>query len=137
MKKRYFPKKEKGVPKGYDSMLEYNLHTGPLKGCEHHSRTVNYIVKHTYEADFVPVRENNILIEAKGRFQDSAAASKYKWIRDCNPDLEIVFVFEKRGTRFPFAKKRKDGTYMTNEEWCDKEGFRYYYPDTLPKKWSK
>lgn len=136
-RKRYFPKKEKGVPKGYDSMLEYNLHKGPLANCSHHSRTVTYTVDHTYEVDFTPEREQDICIEVKGRFRDGVEAAKYKWIRDCNPDIEIVFIFEKRGTKFPFAKKRKDGSYMTHEEWAEKEGFRYYYPDTIPKKWSK
>jgi len=137
VKKRYFPKREKGLPKGYDSKLELSLHEGPLKGCSHHSRTVKYTVDHVYEPDFIPEREPNILIEVKGRFRDSAEASKYKWVRDCNPDLEIVFIFEKRGTRFPFAKRRKDGSYLTHEEWAEKEGFRYYFPDTVPKKWSK
>lgn len=137
MKKRWFKTKEKGLLKGYDSKLEQTLHQGPLKGCSHHSRTVTYTVEHTYEPDFIPEREQGTFIEVKGRFRDSVEASKYKWIRDCNPDIEIVFVFEKRNTKFPFAKKRKDGTTMTHEEWATKNGFTYYYPDTLPKEWGK
>ena len=137
MKKRWFKKREKSLPKGYDSKLELDLHQGPLKGCEHHTGSVEYIVSHVYEPDFIHPDEKHILIEVKGRFRDGVEAAKYKWIRDCNPELEIVFVFEKRGTKFPFAKKRKDGSYLTHEEWADKEGFNYYYPDTLPEKWSK
>lgn len=136
-KKRWFKKKEKGLLKGYDSLLEQTLHQGPLAGCDHHVGKISYTVEHEYEPDFIHPKEPKVLIEVKGRFRDSVEASKYKWIRDCNPGIEIVFVFEKRGTRFPFAKKRKDGTYMTHEEWAEKNGFEYYFPDTLPERWKK
>lgn len=137
VKKRYFPKKDKTVPKGYDSKLEYELHQNQLKGCEHHTRTVTYIIPHTYEPDFIPTREPNVFIEVKGRARDRAELMKYVHVRDCNPDIEIVFILEKRGTPMPFAKKRKDGSKQTHEDFLDKHGFKYYYPDTVPKKWSK
>lgn len=131
MKKRYFKKRDKKLPKGYDSWLEYELHENELKEYNHHPEKVSYTVSHTYEPDFVHPEFPSILIEVKGRFRDNTEASKYKWIRDCNPDYEIVFVFEKPDTRFPFAKKRKDGTYMTHGEWAEKNGFRYFTRETL------
>ena len=131
MKKRYFKKRDKGLPKGYDSKLEYDLHQNELKGYEHHPDKLDYTVPHTYEPDFVSPVYPHILIEVKGRFRDNTEASKYKWIRECNPDKEIIFIFEKPETPFPFAKKRKDGTKMTHAEWAIKNGFRYFTRETI------
>lgn len=130
MKKRYFPKREKGLPKGYDSKLEYELHQTILKEYDHHPEKVPYTVEHTYEPDFVHADEPSILIEVKGRFRDSSEAAKYRWIQKCNPDKEIVFIFENPDTRFPFSKKRKDGTYLTHGEWAEKNGFRWFTKET-------
>jgi len=131
VKKRYFKKRDKGLPKGYDSKLEYDLHQNELKDYEHHPDKLHYTVSHTYEPDFVSNSNPYLLIEVKGRFRDNTEASKYKWIRDCNPDYEIVFVFEKPDTPFPFAKKRKDGTKMTHAEWAEKNNFRWFTRDTM------
>lgn len=129
MRKRFRPKKEnilKGT--GYDSMFEKNMHEGSLKECSFHNKDdkVAYIVEHTYEPDFVFVKDGKkFLIETKGRFSDSAEASKYVWVRKVLPeDTELVFVWEKFGTAFPFSRKRKDGTRMTHKEWADKNEFR-------------
>ena len=136
-KKRWFKSREKGLPKGYDSKLELVLHEGPLKGCTHHSRTVKYTVDHTYEPDFIPERERDVFIEVKGRARDRAEMMKYVHVQNCNPDIKIVFILEKRNTPMPFAKARKDGSKQTHEDFLEKHGFEYYYPDTIPEKWSK
>ncbi|UIW10581.1 endonuclease [Aeromonas phage BUCT695] len=130
-RRRYRPKKEDVLKgSGYDSMLEKNLHEGKLKDAEHHpkDKLVSYKVDHTYEPDFYFEREGKkYLIESKGRFQDSAEARKYTFVREFLPaDTELVFVWQKPSTRFPFARKRKDGTYMTQEEWADKNEFRHW-----------
>lgn len=127
MKKRYFKKRDKGLPKGYDSKLEVSLHENELQGYDHHPPKLYYTVEHSYEPDFIHSDEPNIVIEVKGRFRDSAEASKYKWIRDCNPDIELVFIFERHQTPMPFAKVRKKcGTKMSHGEWATKNGFRHY-----------
>ena len=129
-KKRYFPKKEdilKGT--GYDSLLEKTLHETVLSECEFHKEPViPYTVSHTYEPDFVYIKDGKkFLIEVKGRFQDSADARRYTFIRESLPDgVELVFIMQKAGTRFPFARKRKDGTYATHEDWFEKHGFRHW-----------
>lgn len=129
MKKRYFKKREeilKGTP--YDSLLEKKLHETSLSGCRFHLKEdkLEYSVIHTYEPDFVCEKGGKTyLIEVKGRFRDSSEASKYVWIRKVLPeDTELVFVWEKARTPFPFAKKRKDGTKQTHAEWANKNGFR-------------
>jgi len=137
VKKRWFKKKEKGLPKGYDSKLEFELHNGPLKGYNHHPDKLTYKIEHVYEPDFVDPEEPHILIEVKGRCRDRAELMKYVHIQKCNPDYEIIFILEKRGVPVPFAKKRKDGTKQTHEEFLTKHGFRYFYPDTIPESWKK
>lgn len=129
MRKRWFAKREavlKGTP--YDSLFEKRMHETVLKDCLFHSteHLIPYTIPHTYEPDFIYVKDGKTyIIETKGRFRDNTEASKYKWIRDSlPPDTELIFVWDKDGTRFPFAKKRKDGTHMTHNEWADKEGFR-------------
>ena len=130
MKKRYFKKKEsvlKGT--GYDSLLEKNLHDTVLKDADFHpTEKVEYIIPHKYNPDFVlSVNGVNYYIESKGRFRDSAEASKYIHIRKFLPEnSELVFIWEKQSTAFPFSKRRKDGTRMTNEEWADKNQFRHW-----------
>jgi hypothetical protein len=130
VKKRYFAKRPKSLPKGYDSQLEKDLHDTIFKGYNHHPQKVDYHVDHTYEVDFINPSEPNILIEVKGRFRDSQDAARYKWIQKCNPDKELVFVFEKPETPMPFSKKRKDGTKISHGEWATKNGFRWYTKET-------
>ncbi|QIN94819.1 endonuclease [Proteus phage 3H10_20] len=133
-KKRYFKKKEnilKGTP--YDSMLEKNLHETKLSNARFHCKEdkIYYEVPHTYEPDFVIEKDGiTYFIETKGRFRDSTEARKYLFIRDFLPEnSELVFIWEKNGTVFPFAKKRKDGTKATHQEWADKQGFRHWVQD--------
>ena len=137
MKKRYFKRRDKSLPKGYDSKLEVSLHENELKGYDHHPFKLDYTVPHTYEVDFVDPDEPNVVIEVKGRFRDRSEATKYVWVQKCNPDIELVFIFEKPHTPFPFAKKRKDGTKMDHAEWAEKNNFRWYTRDTLPEGWKK
>lgn len=140
MKKRYFASKPKNLPKGYDSKLEYRLHTTVLKDCKHHcskDERVEYSIPHKYEYDFRIEHEDTLyLLETKGRFRDSQEASKYKYIRDhlyswksaldtsCT-NVELLLLFENSKTPYPFAKKRKDGTKQTHGEWASKNNFRW------------
>lgn len=135
MFKRYRPKKERmltGTP--YDSLLEKNLHETKLSACRFHDKNdnVSYIVPHTYHPDFVFEHEGmTYLIETKGRFTEPAEARKYLYIREALDEtkFELVFVWQKKGTRFPYARKRLNGTYMSQEEWSDNHGFRHWTQD--------
>lgn len=128
-KKRYAPKKEsliKGTP--YDSLFEKEIHERLLQGARFHNKEdrVDYTVPHYYEPDFVLEKDGKVFyIETKGRFRDSSEARKYLYVRENLPEgAELVFVWEKGGVAFPFAKRRKNGTKATHEEWADKNGFR-------------
>ena len=128
-KKRYAPKKDnliKGTP--YDSLFEKQIHERLLQDARFHDKSdrVDYQVPHYYEPDFVLEKEGKVFyIETKGRFRDSSEARKYIFVRENLPEgAELVFIWEKANTVFPFAKKRKDGTKATHGEWADKNGFR-------------
>lgn len=140
MQKRYFKARDKALPKGYDSKLEYRLHTTVLKDARHHpvkEDLIPYVIPHTYEYDFLLVVENTMyLIETKGRAVDSAELSKYNHVRkylndwhvfkesDCD-SIEFLMIFENSSVPTPFAKKRKDGTKQTHGEWATKNGIKW------------
>lgn len=113
---------------GYDSLFEKEIHERLLPTAKFHSieDKVSYTIPHTYEPDFVLRRgDKTYFIETKGRFRDSAEARKYIFVRENLPEnSELVFIWEKPNKPFPFARKRKDGTKATHEEWANKNGFR-------------
>ena len=136
-----FPRKPRpkkvNVPKGYDSVWEYNLHETILQDWKHHWDNIAYVVSHKYEPDFVKVLNNKtILLETKGRFWDYAEYSKYIHIRTALPlNYELVFLFQKPYAPMPQAKTRKNGTKRTHAEWADKNNFTWYSEDNLPDNW--
>ena len=129
--------KKTNVPKGYDSLWEYDIHQTILKDWKHHWDTIKYVVHHKYEADFVKEFDGKIvLLEAKGRFWDYAEYSKYVHIREALPDyMELVFLFQKPLSAMPGAKVRKDGTKRTHAEWAETNNFTWYSEETLPEEW--
>ena len=129
------------LPKGFDSWFEVDMSKKKLRACEWKPEPVSYFIPHTYcpDAMFIDAFGKEILIELKGRhrFAKAAEMGKYKHIRDSlREDQELVFVLYEEGMRFPAAKKRKDGTFRTYEDWCESNGFSYYYPDTVPRSWA-
>ncbi len=129
--------KKTNVPKGYDSLWEVTLHETVLQNWKHHFDTIDYIVRHKYEPDFVKeIKGKTILLEAKGRFWDYAEYSKYIHIRTALPkNYELIFLFQKPFSPMPQAKKRKDGTKRTHAEWAETNNFTWYSEETLPEEW--
>ncbi len=122
---------------GYDSIWEYLLHDTILKDWDHHADKVSYVVKHSYEPDFVrTLQGKKILLESKGRFWDHAEYSKYKWVREnLSEDTELVFLFANPSAPMPNSKMRKDGTKRTHGEWATTNNFRWFTEATLPDEW--
>ena len=116
--------KKINVPKGYDSLWEFNVHNDLLSDWKHHVDTIKYVVHHKYEADFVrEIDGKTILIEAKGRFWDYAEYSKYIHVRKALPEnYELVFLFQKPYSPMPNSKVRRDGTKRTHAEWAETKG---------------
>ena len=128
---------EKDKPRGYDSKWEYNLHKKLLSNWDLHSQKLSYIIKHTYNPDFVKtIGSKTILLEAKGRFWDYQEYNKYVWIRESFPDdYELVFLFSSPYAPMPAARKRKNGTKFTHAEWAEKNKFKWYSEKTFPEEW--
>lgn len=108
-----------------------------LKGCDYEPCRYDYTWEAQYVPDFVPRKEPNVLIEAKGRFRTRAESRKYQAVQQCNPDIEIVFVFMNPRVPMPGARKRKDGTKLTHAEWAESNNFRWFTLGTLPDEWKK
>lgn len=125
------PASLKGTP--YDSTTEQRLHQGVLANTPFHSEKVPYSVEHKYNPDFIIDKgDTKFLVEVKGYFQDRAEMSKYKWIKKALPEgTYLVFVLEKPDKPIHFQSKRGDGTKMTHEEWCQKEGFMVFTEETI------
>ena len=138
--KRHAVKKrvrKRRYPKGYDSKFEYDLHCNQLRGCTLHPDNLWYTSHHTYEIDFSPVDDPDLIIEAKGRFRTSSEAKKYLDIIRCNPDKRLVFIFANPNTPMPGARRRADGTKFRMIDWAEKNGIELYTPETTPKEWRK
>ena len=129
--------KEKNVPRGYDSNWEYELHNGILSDWDFHTEKIDYVIEHFYAPDFIRSFQGKvILLEAKGRFWDSAEYNKYKWIKKVLPKyMELVFLFANPSAPMPGAKRRKDGTKRTHAEWATANGFRWFSEDSIPDSW--
>lgn len=118
------------INRKWDSNFEKKLFEGCLSHCEYHNKdyTINYTVDHKYYPDFIwSDGTTTYLIEAKGRFEDTAVATKYIWIRDSLPAFyELVFLFQNPPLPMPRSRVRKDGTRQTHKEWADRKGFRWF-----------
>ena len=137
-KKRVPRPVEKDLAPGYDSHWEYKLHSGPLSEWNIHTTKNDYVIEHTYHADFVKeIDGKTILLEAKGRFWDAPEYTKYVWISKCLPEnYELVFLFSDPSAPMPQAKTRVDGTKRSHGEWASSKGFRWYSEASLPEAWS-
>lgn len=121
------------MTKKYDSKFEQQIDKQFPQLEYHPENTIQYTIPSRYEPDFkYCTNTKTYLIESKGRFRTSTEAAKYKHVREVLPaNHEIVFVFMKPNTPMPNAKKRRDGTKQTQEEWAVKNGFRFFYTHNL------
>lgn len=110
-----------------------------MKACKYEPENLiqHYTMEGTYLPDFVPKFDESILIEVKGFFRTRQEANKYLAVRESNPGIEIVFIFGDPKTPMPNSRKRRDGSKFSMAEWADKNEFRWYTYDTIPKEWCR
>jgi hypothetical protein len=111
-----------------------------LKGCDYEPKDaeLHYVVSKVYHPDFVPSSRTGIIFECKGRFRTSYEASKYIAVRECNPNIQIIFIFQSPQTPMPNARVRKKcGTKQSHAEWAEKNNFLWCTKDTIKKEWLK
>ena len=133
------PKKKRRTPsyRPYRSALEKRIAKKISEGYQYEPKGVfiDYKMPHRYKPDFVHPKQPNILIEVKGYFRTSSEASKYVCIKRDNPEKEIVFIFNNSFKKaHSNCRPRKDGTVLTLQEWCSKNGFLYYDERDIPQE---
>lgn len=134
--KKFFSNKrrtleQRGIIEGYRSGLEASV-ASQLNalgvGYRYEEVKINYVIpasNHYYLADFV--LDNGIIVETKGRWLPHDR-KKHLYIRQCNPELDIRFVFSNSKTKI--AK----GSNTTYAMWCERHNFKYA-DKTIPKEW--
>lgn len=123
----------RGITEGYRSGLEERVAEQLILAnvaFRYEEDKISYVVpasNHYYLADFA--LPNGIIVETKGRFlpQDR---KKHLYVRQCNPELDIRFVFSNSRTKI--AK----GSNTTYAMWCERHGF-LYADKLIPKEWLK
>lgn len=89
-----------------------------------------YFVERHYVPD---LKIGKMIVELKGYFRQDSQR-KMKAVKAQYPELDIRFVFQKASSTIQGAKKRKDGSKMTCQEWADRNGF-IWAEETIPKEW--
>lgn len=85
--------------------------------------------RRTYTPDFTP--KDGIHIECKGRFT-AADRQKMLWVREQNPGLTFLLLFQNSSVRLSRSSKTTYGM------WATKNGFDWWdWRDGWPKKWNK
>jgi len=123
--KQYYPFKNK---------FEYDLGQ-TLTGYSYENQHLNYVIEAKYNPDFICKLNDWLFIEAKGYFLGgSQEARKYIWVKKCNPDIELLFIFQNPVKKaYSSCKIRKDGSMLSMGEWASKNGFAFVSHKKIPK----
>ncbi len=97
---------------------------------EYEPEKLSYYVERNYIPD---LRVGTMIVELKGYFRQDSQR-KMKAVKAQHPELDIRFVFQKASSTIQGAKKRKDGSKMTCQQWADRNGF-IWAEQTIPKEW--
>jgi hypothetical protein len=74
---------------------------------------------------------DNVFVECKGRFRTRDEVNKYLLVRECNPDVVIIFIFYNPDKPMPGARARKDGTKLSHGEWATANNFPWVHKDDV------
>lgn len=123
MPRNYAAKKVYTQSSVFDSKAEYRVHQ-EFEGLTHHPKDkVEYVIHHTYTADYLTPTGH--LLEVKGYLAPEDRA-KYIAIKRCHPEVNIVFLFTKPNETISKASRTTYG------EWAKKCGFEWYTLETFP-----
>lgn len=127
MPRRWTRKHTKGYRSGLEDRIAKELEEQRVKA-RYEPYKMEYVQpekNRKYTPDFV--LPNKIHIETKGLFT-AEDRQKHLWIRDCNPKVDLRFVFQN-----PRQKIRK-GSKTSYADWCDKNNFKWA-ASSIPKEW--
>lgn len=93
---------------------------------EYEPSKFSYTTSHSYTPDFLitSVGDTKFFIETKGYFKGRDRALAIA-MRECNPTLDIRFVFQNPENRITAKSSTTYG------EWCTKHGFLWYDLDSF------
>lgn len=114
-------------PLPYSSWFELRMFMGTLKNLPYEPQKLDYTLHKRYTPDSI-IPGTNLLVELKGSFEKNDNG-KYEAISKQN-DVGFIFIFQQPKTEIAWKKPRKDGTRLSNEEWCEyhnKRGLPFYY----------
>tara|TARA_R110002167_G_scaffold307969_1_gene512592 strand:+ start:206 stop:568 length:363 start_codon:yes stop_codon:yes gene_type:complete len=97
---------------------------------EYEPEKLSYYVERNYIPD---LKIGTMIVELKGYFRQDSQR-KMKAVKSQHPELDIRFVFQKASSTIQGAKKRKDGSKMTCQQWADRNGF-IWAEKTIPEEW--
>ena len=102
------------------------------------TQDVSYSRAHMSAIKLAELKDQVILVEAKGRFRDAMDAKRYINIRQALPvDVELVFLFQRPSEPMPRRSRRLDGTRFSVADWAEKHDFKWYSALTFPRRWLK
>jgi len=85
--------------------------------------------------DYIPdLLIGEMYVEIKGYFRQDAQR-KMRAVKKQHPEKDIRFLFQRANATIQGAKKRKDGTKMTCQEWAERYGFQYAEGEEIPNQW--
>lgn len=98
---------------------------------DYESIKIPYVIHHDYHPDFIIEKQDGslMILEAKG-YLNSDDRRKMLAVKECNPHLDIRFIFQDS------SKKIRKGSKTTYGDWSKKNGFPFA-DKTLPAVWRR
>lgn len=130
------------VPRPFHSWAEFRMSVfGGMQDMPFEQIEVEYTVTKKHRSDWHDSLNNRIWYQGKGVIPNGDAARDLICAARQN-SIHHVFIFTVPNIKCPWSRPRKDGSVMTQEEWCKKEGFDYIYEgeeqaflDSPHRKW--
>lgn len=114
-------------PRPFHSWSEFRLTVfGGMQDMPFEQIEVEYTVTKKHRSDWTDKLNNRIWYQGKGVIPNLESARDLICAAKQN-SIHHVFIFTVPNIKCPWAKPRKDGSTMTQEEWAKKEGFDYIY----------
>lgn len=123
---------KKKTRNSFEKKIQDQLESLFPKRIKYEALKIPYTTEGYYLVDF-EIEGTNIIIESKGggRAWSPQVRRKMLCVKEQHPEYDIRFVFY---SDRPFGTIRKDGTKMTQSEWCRKHGFKYAIGE-VPEEW--
>jgi len=128
------PKKKKKTNPKFRSKFEKDFSTQLKRkriDFDYESDNIPYVIEHKYKTDFsLNKKDGGIMyVETKG-YLKSQDRRKYLAVKECNPDIDLRFVFQNA------SNKIRKGSSTTYGMWASKSGFKWS-EKTIPADWIK